>query len=94
MRSRRGPLPAAVVLAAGVGATLWALVTGAPAPPRRRAEPVQRAGPRHRGRGGGGGDHRSGQGLVKPLVVGALLVGGNLVASRALVGGRQEGRRD
>ncbi|MEU5626525.1 MULTISPECIES: MrpF/PhaF family protein [Streptomyces] len=35
-----------------------------------------------------------GRALVKLLVVGALLVGGNLVASRALAGGMQEGRRD
>ncbi|MYS69866.1 hypothetical protein GTY88_05390, partial [Streptomyces sp. SID5926] len=34
-----------------------------------------------------------GRALVKLLVVGALLVGGNLVASRALAGGMQEGRR-
>ncbi|MFA3878295.1 MrpF/PhaF family protein [Streptomyces sp. MMCC 100] len=35
-----------------------------------------------------------GRALIKLLVIGALLVGGNLVASRALAGGMQEGRRD
>ncbi|MER7965673.1 MrpF/PhaF family protein [Streptomyces ardesiacus] len=32
--------------------------------------------------------------LVKLLVIGVLLVGGNLIASRALAGGMQEGRGD
>ncbi|MFJ6912365.1 MrpF/PhaF family protein [Streptomyces sp. NPDC101133] len=35
-----------------------------------------------------------GRALVKLLVIGVLLVGGNLVASRALAGGMQEVRRD
>jgi multisubunit Na+/H+ antiporter MnhF subunit len=35
-----------------------------------------------------------GRGLVKLLVIGVLLVGGNLVASRALAGGMQELGRD
>ncbi|WP_164416286.1 MrpF/PhaF family protein [Streptomyces salinarius] len=35
-----------------------------------------------------------GRALVKLLVIGVLLVGGNLVASRALAGGMQEARRD
>ncbi|MDT0612572.1 monovalent cation/H+ antiporter complex subunit F [Streptomyces lancefieldiae] len=34
-----------------------------------------------------------GRALVKLLVIGALLVGGNLVASRALAGGMREARR-